>query len=113
MLRMAEAERKKAYRDRQLHFPSPKPPTLQNQKQRAEAEKSLDMSGTSGVIQPQVQGLSPLLLTCDKISAEKSIARIDVRLKELAGADDAAERAEAKELRIEKRKLLNQLGLKA
>lgn len=75
MLRMAEADRKRAYRAKFNRSPSPTPPTLKNQKQRQKENSP----GTS----PGLSRTSPTLSTTDRISHERELTEINRLLREL------------------------------
>lgn len=145
MLRMAEADRKRAYRQRVMSrtngtFTSPLHPP-QKQKQRGEAEKSLDVSGTfddslanrdiSEGSHAAMEGLHPTppvsavgkggrnpsvsgtrLAPSEAIAIDHSIQRIDKRLRELQDANLPAFKEEKRTLKADKAELLAKLNLK-
>lgn len=80
MLRMAEAERKKAYRSRHSRKPSsPIPPTPTGTEAEGEADKSMDMSGTC----PGHASGNGKLSTPQLIALDGQVRRKSARLHEL------------------------------
>jgi regulator of replication initiation timing len=110
MLRMADAERKRAYRARHGKPPSPVPSTPeQKQKAEAEADPSMDMSRTNGVSCAGRE--SPKLSVAEKIIEDKELERIEKELEDLkdANIDWAVERK--RELRMQRDNSRRKLGL--
>jgi hypothetical protein len=113
MLRMAEADRKRAWRERNHRGPSPRPPTHnQTQKQTAEADKSMDMSRTNS--NARLAGLDlPQISHSERISFEKSLDRINAELDDLNGPGLLPKFRQRRDLlRGEKSRILRLLGLK-